>query len=75
MFIPKVFMYLTPHDGHFRNFPIFNVNVIWNSRDNAGINLRHLQVINMTEYGALFIINNCFYDTPVILVSLISHLF
>ena len=49
-------MYLTPHDGHFRKFSIFYVNVSKNARYNFRINIQQIRVVNVPEYGALFTI-------------------
>ena len=57
---PEVFVYLTPRDVHFLNISILCVNVRKNARDNVRIKMRNLHVVNMTEYGALFIFDNFF---------------
>ena len=72
---PKVFLYLTPRGGHFFNFFIFCVNVRKNTRNNVVINMWHIKVFSVLEYGALFTINNFFHNTPIIFVSLVSHIF
>ena len=72
---PEVFVYLTPRDGHFRNISLFCVNVRKNTRDNVGISMQNIQVVNVTEYGALFTINMFVHNAPIILVYLVSHIF
>ena len=64
---PEVFVYLTPYDGDFHNISIFHVNVRKNTRENVGINMQNIQVVNVTEYGSLFTIdmfNNCAHWVP-----------
>ena len=39
------------------------------------INVQHLQVVNVSEYGELFIINNFVHDAPIIFVSMVARLF
>ena len=68
-------MNLTPRDGHFCNFSVFCVNVSKNARVNFGINVQHIQVKNVPQYGELFTINNLFHNVSIIFVSLVDHLF
>ena len=58
----------------FRSFPIFCVDVRKNSIENVGINMQHLQVVNVPGYGSLFSVNNVFRNEPIIFVSLVAHL-
>ena len=71
---PEVFVYLTPHDGHFCSISVLCNNASKNARNNFGINVRHLQVLNMPYYFALFIINNYVHNTLLIFVFLLAHL-
>ena len=72
---PEVFVYIPRVIVIFLNFSILGVNVIKNARDNVGINMKHLQVVNMSDYSALFIINIVFHNTPIIFVSLVLNIF
>ena len=52
---------------------IFNISK--KSRGNVGTNMQHIKFVNVLEYGALFIINIFFHNEPIILISLVAHLF
>ena len=68
-------MYFAPHDGRFFNLPILCINVGKNAGNNGRVDMSCLQVIDMPEYSALFVVNDLVHDTPVVLISLISHFF
>ena len=46
-----------------------------NARDNVRINMRHISVFNMKEYGELFNFEDFVHHTPIIFVSIVAHFF
>ena len=56
----------------FENIYIFCINVSKNSGENIGINMQHIPVVNISEYGSLFTLN-VFHNTPIIFVSLVAN--
>ena len=56
----------------FENISIFFVNVRRDARDNFIINMQYTQVVNMTQYSALFTFYNFFHHAPIIFVSLLA---
>ena len=68
-------VYITLCDGNFCNLPIVYFNVIKNSKYSVRINMRHIQVLSVPEYGALFTFEFFFHHIRIILVSMVAHLF
>ena len=69
----EAFMNFASCDGHCCNLPIFRIDISKEAGNNVGVNMWCLQVIYVPEYGALLVVNNIVYDTPVVLISLIAH--
>ena len=68
-------MYFATRDGHYWNLTIFRINVRENAGNNGMSDIQCIQVIGVSEYSALFFVNDIVHDAPVVFISLISHLF
>ena len=66
---------LCPAWWSFFNLPIFRINFSKNDGNNGRVNMWCLQVIDITEYSALFVVNDLVHHTPVVFIFLMSHLF
>ena len=57
----------------FRNLAVLRLDVSKGDGKNGRFNMWCLQVIDIPEYGAFFVINNIFHEAPVALIILIAH--